>query len=470
MDLNMLLRQWKEDPMLFVIDMFGEKPYSRQEEILKALKNKRRVAVRSGHGVGKTKTAAWAAWWFFVTHPYSKVITTAPAGRQLRKILWAEIKALARKIPPMIRANFEILETDIYMRDRNGKRIDDWFITARTADKPESMQGFHAPFLLYVIDEATGIADEILFAIEGALTTDAKILMIANPTKTSGYYYDAFHKNAELWERIHIASTESPFVSRDWIENAKKMWGEDSDLYRVKVLGEFPRASADSLLPLDWIDKATNAEINIEDNKEIRVGVDVARYGADETVIMVIETDNENVRVIDYEAMQGRETTATARRALNIARQYNAACINVDDTGVGGGVTDILREESQDIPVNPVIFGGSPTESPELYSNLKAQLYFKLRDYMNPNTPGKISIPNEPKLIRDLSAIRVGYTSRDRIKIIDPPKSPDYADALVLALAKMEVMKGTALPPKLFGMGDEEDEEKKEKDGNEKAT
>jgi len=441
-----LLAQWREDPVLFVVDMFGEKPYSKQEKILKALKNKRRVAVRSGHGVGKTKTAAWAAWWFFVTHPFAKVITTAPTGRQLRKVLWAELKALARKIPPVIRSNFEILETDIYMRDKRGERINDWFITARTSDRPENMQGFHAKHLLYIVDEATGVPDEILHAIEGSLTTDAKILMIANPTKTHGYYYDAFHKNAELWERIKISCFESPFVSKEWLENAKRVWGENSDLYRVKVLGEFPRASADSLLPLDWIERATNAEIHIE-NGEIHVGVDVARFGTDETVLMVVETDGTNARVVDYVAVEGRETTWTARAALKLARQYGATMINVDDTGVGGGVTDILREESTDIPVNPVIFGAAPTESPELYANLKAQLYFKLRDYMNPETPGAISIPDEPKLFRDLSAIRVGYTSRDKIKIIDPPKSPDYADALVIALAKHEVMGGTNLPP-----------------------
>lgn len=449
-DLKMLLQQWKEDPVLFVIDMFGEKPYSKQKAILNAIKNKRRVAVRSGHGVGKTKTAAWVAWWFFVTHPFAKVITTAPTGRQLRKVLWAELQALARKIPTAIRANFEILETDIYMRDKNGRRINDWFITARTSDKPENMLGFHAPFLLYIVDEASGVPDEIYNAIEGSMTTEAKMLLIGNPTRTTGYFYDAFHRKADLWECIHISCFESPFVNPAWIEEKKREWGIDSDLYRVKVLGEFPRASADSLLPLDWIDKATNAEIIIEDG-ETRIGVDVARFGTDETVIMAIETDGTNARVVHYEAMMGKETTLTARRALHLAQKYGAVMINVDDTGVGGGVTDILREEVAEnglnIQINPVVFGAAPTESPELYANLKAQLYFKLRDYMNPETPGAISIPNESKLIRDLSAIRIGYTSRDKIKIIDPPKSPDYADALVIALAKTEVMKGTAMPP-----------------------
>lgn len=449
-DLKMLLQQWKEDPVLFVIDMFGEKPYSKQKQILHAIKNKRRVAVRSGHGVGKTKVAAWVAWWFFVTHPHSKVITTAPTGRQLRKVLWAELQSLARKIPPVIRANFEILETDIYMRDKAGRRINDWFITARTSDKPENMLGFHAPFLLYIVDETSGVPDEIYNAIEGSMTTEAKMLLIGNPTRTTGYFYDAFHSKADLWERIHISCFESPFVNPAWIEEKKREWGIDSDLYRVKVLGEFPRASADSLLPIDWIDRATNAEINIE-NGEIRIGVDVARFGTDETVIMVIESDGLNARVVHYEAMMGKETTLTARRALHLAQKYGAAMINVDDTGVGGGVTDILREEvaekGLDIQINPVVFGAAPMESPELYANLKAQLYFKLRDYMNPETPGGISIPDEPKLIRDLSAIRIGYTSRDKIKIIDPPKSPDYADALVIALAKTEVMKGTAMPP-----------------------
>lgn len=452
MDLADLLEQWKKDPVLFVIDFFGEKPYSKQEEILMALVNEKRVAVRSGHGVGKTKTVAWAAWWFFVTHPHSKVITTAPSARQLKKILWSEIKALARKIPPILKANFEILDTDIYMRDKNGERLEDWYITARTADKPENLQGFHAPYLLYIIDEASGVPDTLLYAVEGSLTTDAKILMIGNPTKTSGYFYDAFHKNAELWARFKISCFDSPFVSKDYIETAKRIYGEDSDLYRVKVLGEFPRAAADSLIPLDWVEMATNAEIEIEEKfKEVIIGVDVARMGEDETVIMVVEDDGINYRVVHYEAQHGQPTTWTAREALNLALEYGAKAINVDDTGVGGGVTDLLNEEISEkglnIHVNPVIFGANPTDDPHLYANLKAQLYFKLRDIMNPETPGAISIPPEPKLIRDLSAIRIGYTSRAKLKIIDPPKSPDYSDALVIALARMEVMRGTTLPP-----------------------
>jgi len=439
-----LIEQWANDPYLFVIDFFGEKPYNLQREALEAMKTTGRVAIRSGHGVGKTKLAAWVAWWFFITHPYSKVITTAPTGRQLRKILWSELKALTRKMPVPFLHNFEILETDIYMRGRNGERLADWFITARTSDKPENMQGFHAENLLYIIDEASGVEDSIFHAIEGSMTTNGKMLMIGNPTRTTGYFYDAFHKNADLWATIKISCFQSPYVKKEWIERARKEWGEGSDLWRIKVMGEFPRASADSLLPLDWVERAIMADVMIEEG-ETHIGVDVARMGTDETVFMVIKTDGENVRVLDVVAGSKRETTWTARRAEHLAEKYDAEFINVDDTGVGGGVTDILREDG--FNVNPVIFGAKPTRDANLYLNLKAQLYFKLRDYFNPNTPGSISIPDNPKLLRDLSALRVGYTSKDRIKIIDPPKSPDYSDALAIAVAKTEVMAGTGLPP-----------------------
>ncbi|MBO8180277.1 MAG: PhoH family protein [Archaeoglobus sp.] len=447
-----LLAEWQRDPILFIADFFGEKPDPLQADVLRAIAKHKKVAVRSGHGVGKTWLAARAAIWFFVTHPYSKVITTAPTWQQVRKILWSEIHSALRKVPPLLRDNFEILDTEIYMKDATGNRIQEWYITGRSSDRPENMQGFHAPYLFFIIDEASGVKDEIYEAIEGSQTTEAKMLLIGNPTKPEGYFYNAFHKNRDLWATFHLSCLDSPRVSKEWIEERRKEWGIDSVLYKVRVLGEFPDVISNALIPLHWIEKATQVKLDFkpeDPDVEIRIGVDVARMGEDETVITIIGQKGNAIKVFDIISAQGKETTWTARRAKRLYEKYNAKVINVDDTGVGGGVTDLLREEG--VKVNPVKFGASPTnnEAKALFLNLKAQIYYELRDYFDPSKEGIISIPDHSKLIRDLSAIKQDYTSKDKIKIIDPPKSPDYADSLALAVTRAgrrEILR----PPSIF--------------------
>ncbi|MBO8173492.1 MAG: PhoH family protein [Bacillaceae bacterium] len=440
-----LLLTWQADPVQFVVDFFAEKPDPKQAEVLQALATHDQVAVRSGHGVGKTWTAARAAIWFFVTHPYSKVITTAPTWQQVKRVLWPEIHAAFRKVPPMLRANFEVLDMEIYMRGVDRTRLQDWFIVGRSADKAENMQGFHAPYLLFILDEASGIKEEIYEAIMGSQTTNAKILAIGNPTRPEGFFYDAFHKNRDLWATFHISCYDSPRVSTKWIEARKQEWGGESPLFKVRVLGEFPDAVSNALIPLHWIEKAIIpgggpdwAEFSpYEKGVNVQIGVDVARMGEDETVITVVAKKEMVAKVVDVIAASKRETTWTARRVKRVYEKYGAERVLVDDTGVGGGVTDLLREEG--VNVRPIKFGASPTnaEAKHLFLNLKAQIYFELRDYFDPSKDQMLIIPDHSKLIRDLSALKVDYTSRDLIKIIDPPKSPDYADSLALALAQV---------------------------------
>jgi len=332
------------------------------------------------------------------------------------------------------------------------------------------MQGFHAPYLFFIVDEASGVEDEIYYAIEGSQTTEAKMLLIGNPIKPEGYFYDAFHKNRDLWATFHLSCLDSPRVSREWIEDRKREWGIDSILYKVRVLGEFPDVISDALIPLHWIESAkVDKEAYVSESRkneqrwylkdnpwlsdsevEIRIGVDVARMGEDETVITVVGQKGNAIKVFDIISAQGKETTWTARRAKRLYEKYNAKVVNVDDTGVGGGVTDLLKEEG--VRVSPVKFGASPTnnEAKALFLNLKAQIYYELRDYFDPSKDGIISIPDHPKLIRDLSALKQDYTSKDKIKIIDPPKSPDYADSLVLAVTRVSLARGTKLPPSIF--------------------
>lgn len=447
-----LLEAWKEDPILFIADFFNETPDKKQADVLRALPHANKIAVRSGHGVGKTWLASRAAIWYFVTHPYSKVITTAPTWQQLRKILWSEIHSAMREVPDVFKANFEILDMDIYMRDANGNRLADWFITGRSSDKPDNMQGFHAPYLFYIVDEASGVKEEIYEAIEGSQTTNAKMLLIGNPIRPEGYFYNAFHKNRELWTTFHISCYDSPRVSKKWIEERKKEWGENSPVFKARVLGEFPDMVENALIPLAWVERAIQNNFEFkpaDEDVKIRIGVDVARHGQDETVITVIGQKGDLVKVFEIVAAQGKDTTWTARRAKRLFDAYQADVVNVDDTGVGGGVTDLLKEEG--VKANPIKFGANPTNDNAklIFANLKAQIYYELRDYFDPAKEGAIDIPDNAKLIRDLTGLKQDYTSRDKIQIIDPPKSPDYSDSLAMAVTTAGVKK-VLKPPSIF--------------------
>lgn len=452
-DLTTLLETWRKDPVRFTIDLFGEKPDPIQAEVMRAVAEHPQVAVKSGHGVGKTWLSARLALWYFITHPYSKVITTAPTMNQVKTILWPEIHAAVRKLPEAIKPSLELLDTTLYMRGPDGSRLKEWYIIGRASDKPENVQGFHAPYIMLIVDEASGMPREVFEAFQGAQTTNSKVLLVGNPTKAEGVFYDAFHKHRDLWKTFTISCIDSPRVSREWIEARKREWGEDSVVYRVRVLGEFPDVVSDALIPLHWIEAAAARDLPIhpgDPGVKVRVGVDVARTGEDETVITVVGLKGDAAKVLEIVAAQGKPTTWTAAKAAELADRYNAEIINVDDTGVGGGVTDILK--ARGYRVGRIVFGARPTseEAKMTFANLKAQIYHELREWFDPERPGVIAIPDHSKLIRDLSGLKVDYTAVDKLKIVDPPKSPDYADSLVIAITRVSTAKGTARPPSRF--------------------
>mgnify|MGYP000877124601 CR=1 FL=1 len=256
-----LVSSWLNDPAKFCVDVFGEQPDNLQKQIFDAIALNDRVAVRSGNGPGKTWTAARIALWFFVTRPNSLVITTAPTWTQVQNLLWKEIRGGIEKSP--------ILKPFVYMPPRDaelfmvrpdGNYGPGWGCLGRSTDRKENMQGFHNPYLMFIVDEASGVDDTIFEAIEGTQTQEgvntSKMLLIGNPTKDSGYFFEVFHKRAANWKTFHLDSRKSPRVKKEWIRQMGEEYGEDSNFYQVHVLGNFPQYGEDTLIPLHWIEKA----------------------------------------------------------------------------------------------------------------------------------------------------------------------------------------------------------------------
>ena len=191
---------------------------------------------------------AWTIIWFMCTRPFPKIPCTAPTQHQLFDILWAEVSKWIRNNPALFR---ELIWTKekVYMRGYP----EEWFAVARTASKPDALQGFHAEDLLFIIDEASGVKDNIFEPVLGALSTPgARLLMCGNPTQLSGFFYDSHHKNIGAYSTFHIDGRKSSRVPEDFVQTIISMYGEDSDVFRVRVAGEFPFAGGDYQIFLEW--------------------------------------------------------------------------------------------------------------------------------------------------------------------------------------------------------------------------
>lgn len=439
--------------MAFCIDMLRFIPDEWQAKVMTDLAHHRFVSVRSGQGVGKTGLEAATCLWFLCCRPFPKVICTAPTRQQLQDVLWAEI---AKWLNQSMMKNFlKWTKTKIYMIGQEER----WFATARTATRPENMAGFHEDYMLFIVDEASGVADPIMEAIIGTLSgAENKLLMCGNPTRTSGVFYDSHNKDRELYRAHQVSCLNSPRTSKENIEMLKRKYGEGSDVYRVRVEGNFPRGESNTFISLE-------AALHARDHVSIQpagttlyVGCDVARYGDDETA-MYARMDG---KVVGFHFHHKEGTMVTAGWVLRLIDQIRSEYkgitrveIRIDDDGVGGGVTDRLNEVNEErgfgYIIIPVHNGGSPEDT--VYANRGAETWGNIKELLEENMSknmigqdGVLELPDDEKLITQLTTRRWRMTSRGKIALEskdDMKKrglpSPDRADAFVLAFAKIEV-------------------------------
>ena len=445
--MEQVLEKFRDEPVTFVEEILGATPDTWQAEALNALAGNPRVAIRSGHGVGKTALESWSILWFLFTRPFCKIPCTAPTQQQIYKILWSEISKWLKR-SPLLNELFEWKKTEVRFRGAPER----WLAIAKTAARPENMAGFHEEHLLFVLDEASGIDDGIFEAIEGALTTlDAKLLICGNPTRNSGFFKRAFFEDRDIYHTIKISSADSGRVSNEYCQRLIKQYGEDSDVVRVRVYGEFPKSEADGLIALELVEAAMAREPVYLG--ELVIGVDVARFGNDETVIQPRLGNTalpfENYRKADTMTTVGRivHTVGELMKKFSLKR----ARINVDDDGVGGGVTDRLREvlfeKNLSVEVHGCHNGGKARDSH--YANWATESWFALRDRF---VSGEIILPRDDELTAQLTTRKYLLTSSDKLILEDKKtykkrsgRSPDRADALVLCFAPTAIM---VSPPK----------------------
>lgn len=358
---------------------------------------------------------------------------------QLKDVLWSELSMWHKRLPSILQSQFAIRGSDQDLRFYMVKAPESSFAVGRTGRKenPEALQGFHSENLLFVLDEASGIDDIIFEVAGGALSThDAKILMTANPTRTSGYFYDAFHKNRDRWVTMKVSCQDSTRVSKEYIENAKADFGEDSNIYRVRVLGDFPSADDDAVIPLDIIEAAAERDVDPIEHMPVW-GLDVARFGNCRTALAKRKG---NVLLEPVKSWYKRDLMEVAGILMHeyedTPSEKLPAEILIDSVGLGAGVLDRARELG--LPVRGINVGETASGS-NRYTNLKAELWWRARDWFDSK---EVKIPDDQTLIGQLCSVKYKFTSSGKIQIESKEqmmerglKSPDEADSFVLTMA-----------------------------------
>lgn len=476
--LEIIRNHWWNFPRDFCVDVFGDKIFDYENpprslisgdvylfdksiEIMDSVRKFKRTAVKACFSSSKTFTAARLVLWFMVTRLHSKVITTAPTNRQVEDLLWNEIavaykKAAMRGVP--IGGRLLTKELKNVGGDAN------WFATGFTTDEydPQKFQGYHAPDIFIVVDEANGIPKNIFNSIDKLMTSEgAKLLLIGNPINPSGEFYDAFTKNSSLFNKITIKAVDTPniklkkvvipgMISMDWINEMVTKHGKDSPFYSSGVEAEFPASAANTLIPLEWIEAANkrwnwwHGSGKVPKNKPFVLSVDPGEYGDDPTAYLY-RVDNivtEMKRIYKQGLMQ---TAATIQEAHSLKME-----IVVDTLGIGAGIGSRLDE--LDIPFTHYR-GGSGTKFKDAtgnfgFDNIRTAAYWKLREALNPDGEIKLRIPPNDDLRADLTTIdfkiktgippKIAITSKEEVKK-KLGRSPDYGDALAMSVYHMNI-------------------------------
>jgi phage terminase large subunit len=428
--------RYRDDPVLFVKEVLGATPYDYQAEFLDALASgERKMSVRSGHGTGKSTTSSWAMLWYVLLRFPNKVVVTAPTSGQLFDALFAELKRWINELPPQLQVLLTVKSDRVELSAAPAEA----FISARTsrAETPEALAGVHSENVLLVVDEASGVPEKVFEAAAGSMSGhSATTILLSNPTRSSGTFFESQTRLAGTWWTRRWSCVESPLVSEEFVDEMRARYGEDSNAFRIRVLGEFPMADDDTIIPFHLADSAIKRDIEIPEDTKPIWGLDVARFGADKTALC---KRYGNV-VTEITSWQGLDLMQTVGRVMaeyeGLSPSMRPSEILVDSIGVGGGVVDRLRELGA--PVRGINVGEAPAMG-NTYMNLRAELWFKTKGWLEDRS---CKLPNDDQLLAELTSIRYGFTPGGKMKAESKDdmrkrglKSPDLADALCLTMA-----------------------------------
>lgn len=432
-----------DDPARFVDAVLGHDIWTMQAQILRSVRDNRRTAVKACHSSGKTYVASEAVLWWLHQYEDAIVVTTAPTWTQVERLLWGEIhKALAGSSMRVPIVN----QTELMYGPGH-------YAIGLSTNEGVKFQGFHGAHVLIVLDEAPGVRGDIWEAIEGISAGGrVHLLALGNPTLASGPFYDAFTRDASLWNCFTIDAFDTPnlhgltlpelltlpdadldgnerpyLVTRRWVHDRYRSWGESSPLWQARVRGQFPAQDPNALYPLSDLERA---RVPVEDDGgPVVCGIDVAGPGKDETALCV-RTGNAILHQQAWGATDARGPVVAALRPW-LSR---IAAVNVDAIGMGHYFVQHLRD--LELPVTAVNVGEAARDGRQ-FRDRKAEVYWAFREYIQAGIIGLL----DEEAFSQLATMRYEIDGRGRITIEDKDtlrkriggRSPDRAEAVILA-------------------------------------
>lgn len=436
--LERLQERFRNEPEFFHREVLGYEPWERQLEISRSIRDYRNTAIRSCNGAGKTFHIAHEGLRFLFAYAPAVVINTAPVWTQVENQYWRYFRDAYNKARYPLGG--KLLKTQLNIDEK-------WFAMglANDPDRMEAFQGWHAENIMVIFDEASGISPKIYEAALGAMAGGhiVRFVLIGNPTQNSGPFYDAFKD--PTYNHIRISALDVPnvrerrqivpgLVTHDWVDEMKAKYGEESDIYRVRVLGQFPRHASDTLISIDSVESAFNADRELYGLDDDVSGLDVARFGDDNSALVRRTGNKAKVEWVVY----GNNTMELAGRAALYLRANKGTKLFVDITGgLGAGVFDRLKEQP-DIAgrVYGVNVAGKARDE-ATYINIRVESWCNVRDWL------KDAVLEKHEGFYQLAQPKYKLTSSGKLQLEgkeDMKKrgvaSPDVGDALALTLSR----------------------------------
>lgn len=431
------LEKWQAEATFYLQQKLLEGLATPEQIITEAVQ----IAVRSGHDVGKSAWISKLAIWAISTREDTKGVVTANTEKQLRLKLWSELRKWHRLF--IASHLFKVTATSIQAADP--EREGEWRIDAIpwSEDNPEAFAGLHnhGKRIIVIFDEASGIPPNIWETTDGVFNeADTELIWIVtgNPTRNTGRFIECFDPNGQgrFWKTYEVDSRSVSFTNKARIEQAIEMWGEDSDYVRVRFLGKPPRSSAAQLIPSDLILSSMSCPIQSYIHDALILGVDVARQGDDESVIVFRRgKDARSIRALRY---RGLNNVELGQQIATLIAAHAPDAVFIDGGGVGAGVIDFLRHLGHS-PIE-VQFGGTASIplGGELAANKRAEMYLSLRQWLREGG----ALESSRELQSQLIAIEYGHSrikgKQDAIQLTPKDEmddSPDWADAIALTFA-----------------------------------
>lgn len=427
-----LLLYYRDHPVEFMRQVIGVEPTSQQLDLIALAVNPgSRVAVKSCTSSGKTATLAWLTLWFLICFPNCKMICTAPTAQQLHRVFRSELMLWHARMKAPFKDFYEIMTDNVHIKGKKGLQFCS-FVTG-SAENKENLAGIHADKVVLMVDEASALDSDIFDTLLGTLSYgETHFILVSNPVRGSGAFYDLF-QNKAAWDTLTFTSFGSPNVDLEWIEEIRLHYGEDSDMYRMRILGEFPILDSAQFIPTSAVDSAMENILSVPEYAHFPrvLGVDVARFGNDSSVIV----DRQGPKVHEILSYRHLDTVEFTNKILAIYKSNDYRSVFVDGIGIGAGVVDQLKRFA--VPVVDVVVSQKSTD-PKSYFNLRSQVYGRLRDWLD-----TADLPNDKELRDDLLGLNYSFNSKLQI-ILEGKKdmkkrgiaSPDRSDALALTFAQ----------------------------------